>query len=109
AFGQLPVWGPFVLTFGLMTFVLSTILGWSYYGERAVEYLFGAKSIFPYRLLWVAAVMAGSMAELNLVWDFADALNALMAVPNFVSLLLLSTMLARETRTYFAPHPREAW
>lgn len=101
AFAHIPVLGPFVLTFGLMTFVLSTILGWSYYGERAVEYLFGDKAIFPYRLLWVAAVMVGAVLKLGLVWDFADVANALMAVPNLVSLLLLSGVIAAETRRYF--------
>lgn len=101
AFGQLPGLGPFILTFGLMTFVLSTILGWSYYGERAVEYLFGPKSIFPYRLLWVAAVMVGTLIPIDLVWGFADFINALMTLPNLVSLLLLSGVIARETRRYF--------
>ncbi|MGA0333054.1 MAG: alanine/glycine:cation symporter family protein [Kiritimatiellia bacterium] len=103
AFAHIPVLGPFVLTFGLMTFVISTILGWSYYGERAVEYLFGEKAIFPYRLLWVAAVMIGSVLKLGLVWDFADVTNALMAVPNLVSLLLLSGVIASETKRYFRP------
>jgi AGCS family alanine or glycine:cation symporter len=107
AFAQLPVWGPFVLTFGLMTFVMSTILGWSYYGERAAEYLFGSTIITPYRLLWVGAVLLGSLAELNLVWNLADTLNALMAVPNLISLLLLSGLIARETKSYFLAHPRE--
>ncbi len=107
AFGQLPIWGPFILTFGLMTFVLSTILGWSYYGERAAEFLFGPRVILPYRLLWVGAVLLGSLAELDLVWDFADAMNALMAVPNLLSLLLLSGLVARETREYLVANPRE--
>ena len=107
AFGQLPVWGPFILTFGLLTFVLSTILGWSYYGERAAEYLFGPKVIAPYRVLWVAAVLVGSLVKLSLVWDFADTLNALMALPNLLSLLLLSGVIARETKAYLAEHPKD--
>ncbi|MDA3874032.1 MAG: sodium:alanine symporter family protein [Kiritimatiellae bacterium] len=102
AFGHLPILGPFILTFGLMTFVLSTILGWSYYGERAAEYLFGSKVIRPYRVLWVIAVMVGSVVQLDLVWNFADVLNALMAVPNLISLLLLSGVVAAETKRYFA-------
>ncbi len=107
AFGQLPVWGPFILTFGLMTFVLSTILGWSFYGERAAEYLFGAKVIPVYRVLWVVAVMVGSLAHLGMVWDFADTLNALMTLPNIVALFLLSGVIASETKSYFAQHPKD--
>ncbi|MHB1392194.1 MAG: alanine/glycine:cation symporter family protein [Clostridia bacterium] len=100
AFDQIPVVGPIVLTIGLLTFVFSTILGWSYYGERAVEYLFGKKIIMPYRLLWVVGVFVGSVMSLPLVWDLADAMNAMMAIPNLVSLLLLSGVIASETRKY---------
>jgi len=107
AFGQLPVFGPFILTFGLMTFVLSTILGWSYFGERAAEYLLGPRVVKPYRVLWVLAVMAGSLVKLELVWDFADVLNALMAVPNLISLLLLNGVVASETRRYLRGEPPE--
>lgn len=92
--------GPVILSVGLLTFVFSTILGWSYYGEKACEYLFGSRSILPYRLLWVAAILVGSVAKLQAVWDFADIANALMAVPNLVSLLLLSGVVAAETRKY---------
>jgi AGCS family alanine or glycine:cation symporter len=98
AFGDLPVVGPIVLTVGLLTFVFSTILGWSYYGEKAAEYLFGSAIIKPYRLLWVAAVMAGSVATLPAVWSFADIANGLMAIPNLVSLIVLSGVLVAETR-----------
>lgn len=100
AFQQIPVIGPIVLTVGLLTFVFSTILGWSYYGERAVEYLFGKKIILPYRVLWVIGVFVGSVMSLPLVWDLADAMNAMMAIPNLVSLLLLSGIIASETRKY---------
>lgn len=100
AFEQIPVVGSAVLTIGLLVFVFSTILGWSYYGERAMEYIFGKRSIKPYRLLWVAAVMIGSIARLPMVWNFADAANALMAIPNLISLLLLSGLIVSETRTY---------
>ena len=100
AFADLHVVGPIVLTVGLLTFVFSTILGWSYYGEKAAEYLFGPRVVLPYRVLWVAAVMAGSVVTLQAVWSFADIANGLMAVPNLVSLLLLSGVVARETGTY---------
>jgi AGCS family alanine or glycine:cation symporter len=98
AFGDLPVVGPAVLTVGLLTFVFSTILGWAYYGEKACEYLFGTRSIATYRLLWVAAVMAGSVAPLPIVWSAADITNALMAIPNLISLLVLAPVIVDETR-----------
>lgn len=100
AFRQLPVIGPVILTTGLLTFVFSTILGWSYYGEKAVEYLFGLKAVFPYRILWILAVFLGSVAAVPLVWDFSDSMNALMAVPNLISLILLCPVLIAETRKY---------
>lgn len=100
AFSHIPVIGPIVLTVGLFTFVFSTILGWSYYGEKAAEYLFGGKAIFPYRCLWVVAVMVGSVASLPIVWSFADAANGLMAVPNLISLIALSGVLVKLTRDY---------
>jgi AGCS family alanine or glycine:cation symporter len=100
AFSHFPIVGPVVLTVGLLTFVFSTILGWSYYGERAVEYLFGKIAIKPYRYLWVIAVMLGSISSLPLVWDLADTMNALMAIPNLVALLLLSGVVVSETRKY---------
>ncbi len=99
-FAHIPVVGPIVLTVGLLTFVYSTILGWSYYGERAMEYLFGKRSIAPYRILWVLAVFGGSVASFPLVWGLADAMNALMAIPNVISLLLLSGVLVADTRKY---------
>jgi AGCS family alanine or glycine:cation symporter len=100
AFDDFSVIGPIVLTVGLLTFVFSTILGWSYYGEKAAEYLFGRKVILPYRVLWVGAVMAGSVLSLPAVWSFADIANGLMAVPNLISLLLLSRVLVQETQTF---------
>lgn len=106
AFAEVPVIGPVVLTFGLLTFVFSTILGWSYYGEKAMEYLFGPKTITPYRWVWVAAVMVGSVASLQIVWTFADIANALMAVPNLISLLLLSPVIVSETKDYFSREVR---
>lgn len=100
AFSTIPVVGPVVLIVGLFTFVFSTILGWSYYGEKAMEYLLGKKSILPYRIAWVAAVYVGSVHSLSLVWGFADAANALMAIPNIFSVLLLSPVIVAETRKY---------
>ncbi len=100
AFEDLPVVGPLVLTVGLLTFVFSTILGWSYYGEKAAEYLFGSRAIRPYRWLWVVAVMVGSVTSLPSVWAFADIANALMALPNLISLIALSGVLVAETRRH---------
>ena len=100
AFSQIPYVGPTVLVVGLLTFVFSTILGWSYYGERAMEYLCGKKAILPYRVAWVIAVYAGSVMTLPLVWDLADAMNALMALPNLVALILLSKVIVAETQKY---------
>jgi AGCS family alanine or glycine:cation symporter len=100
AFDDIPYAGPIVLTVGLLTFVFSTILGWSYYGEKAAEYLLGPRVVLPYRWLWVAAVMVGSVSTLKAVWSFADVANGLMAVPNLVSLLVLSPVVVSETRRY---------
>ncbi|HNT27427.1 MAG TPA: sodium:alanine symporter family protein [bacterium] len=100
AFSQLGAFGPALLTFGLLTFVFSTILGWSYYGEKAIEYLFGHASVRPYRWLWVAMVMLGSTLSLGAVWTFADISNGLMALPNLIALLLLNGVIVAETRRY---------
>jgi AGCS family alanine or glycine:cation symporter len=100
AFADIPTIGPIVLTFGLLTFVFSTILGWSYYGEKAAEYLFGEGVVTPYRVMWVIAVMVGSVASLPAVWSFADIANGMMAVPNLISLIALSGVAVAETRRY---------
>lgn len=100
AFGQIPVVGPIVLTVGLITFAFSTILGWSYYGERGAEYLFGKKIIIPYKIVYVIFTFLGSVMSLGLVWNIADALNALMALPNLVCILLLSGVIVKETDLY---------
>ena len=102
AFTAIPIIGPMVLTIGLLTFVFSTILGWSYYGEKAAEYLFGHRAIMPYRWLWVAAVMVGSVATIPIVWSFSDIANALMAIPNLISLLVLSSVVHAQTKDYLA-------
>ena len=100
AFGMIPYVGTPILTFGIITFSFSTILGWSYYGERAMEYLAGKKSIVFYRIIFILMVFAGSTMSLSLVWNLADIFNALMAIPNLISLLLLSGVIARETQHY---------
>jgi AGCS family alanine or glycine:cation symporter len=102
AFAEIKYVGPIILTTGLLTFVFSTILGWSYYGEKAIEYLFGPASIKPYRWVWVVAVMIGSVVSLKLAWTLADITNGLMAVPNLIALLLLNGVVASETKKYFA-------
>jgi AGCS family alanine or glycine:cation symporter len=98
----LPGVGAYIVTFGLSIFAFTTILGWSYYGEKCIEYLFGIKAIIPFRVLWVIAVPLGATAQLSLVWLVADTLNALMAIPNLIALLLLSPVVFKLTRDYFA-------
>jgi AGCS family alanine or glycine:cation symporter len=98
AFSQVPVLGPLVLTIALMTFVFSTLVGWSYIGEKSIEYLAGVRAVLPFRCVWVLLVFVGATSELSLVWNFSDVANALMALPNLLSLLLLSGLIARETR-----------
>jgi AGCS family alanine or glycine:cation symporter len=100
AFSKIPAVGTPLLTFGLLTFAFSTILGWCYYGERAVEYLKGKRWMIVYRILYIVAVFIGSVANLAVVWNFADCMNALMAIPNLLSLLFLSGILIHETRKY---------
>ncbi|MBR2383127.1 MAG: alanine:cation symporter family protein, partial [Anaerotignum sp.] len=100
AFGAIPTIGPAVLTFGLITFAWSTILGWSYYGERAWVYLVGVKSIMPFRIAWTLVVFVGCVAALEVVWNVADTLNACMAFPNMVALIGLSGVIASETKKY---------
>ena len=100
AFGKIPYIGSIILTIGLVTFAFSTILGWSYYAEKAIEYLAGKKFIKIYRVLWVILVFVGAVADLSLVWDIADGTNALMAIPNLISLVFLSGVIVAETRKY---------
>jgi len=100
AFGKLPVIGPLILSVGIITFAFSTILGWSYYGEKAIEYLGGKRLIKIYRIAWVIAIYFGAVLNLSLVWNIADSMNALMAIPNLISLLFLSNIIVKETRKY---------
>ncbi len=102
AFAHIGVFGDIILIGGLLTFVFSTILGWSYYGEKAVEYLVGIKSVFYYRLAWVAAVFIGCIWKSDAVWNFSDMMNGLMAIPNLIAMLLLSGVIAAETKRYFS-------
>ncbi|HFR3774954.1 TPA: alanine/glycine:cation symporter family protein [Streptococcus suis] len=94
--------GALALTISLVLFAFTTILGWSYYGERCIEFLFGTKSILPYRLLFVAMVALGGFLKLDLIWTIADIVNGLMALPNLIALLALSPVIIKETRQYFA-------
>ena len=93
-------WGKLLVTLGTITFAFSTILAWEYYGEKCFEYIFGEKYILIYRYAWVIFVFIGALIKLDLVWNFSDAMNALMAVPNLIGLVLLSGVLFRETKTY---------
>ena len=104
AFSMIPVIGLPVLVIGLITFAFSTILGWYYYGERCAVYLFGEKIILLYKILWVAGVFLGSMLKIGLVWDLADLMNGLLAIPNIFAVLLLSGVIARETKRYAGSH-----
>ncbi len=100
AFGKIPYIGAPLLTFGLVTFAFSTTLGWSYYGERCVEYLKGRRWMLAYRLLYIVSIFIGCVISLDLVWNIADCMNALMAIPNLISLICLSGVLVNETRKY---------
>ena len=94
-------WGGYVVTISLTMFAFSTMLGWSYYGEKSIEYLLGERSILPYRIAFIVAIFFGAIKSLELVWGLSDVMNGLMALPNLVGLLLLSGVIAREAREYF--------
>lgn len=100
AFSMIPIIGKPLLSFGLFTFAFTTIIGWSYYGERCVEYLSGKRWLKSYRVIYILTVFIGSVVNLGVVWDIADIMNALMALPNLIALLLLSGVLIRETKKY---------
>ena len=99
-FADLPIVGPIVLAVGLLIFVFTTILGWSYYGEKAAEYLWGEKSIKIYRWLWVIAVMVCSVMTLPMVWSLADIANAMMAIPNLIALIALHKVVVKQTKEF---------
>lgn len=94
--------GQYVVTIGLILFAFSTILGWSYYGEKSIEYIFGEKAVKPYRFIWVVFVGIGAVAKLDFVWSLSDTFNGLMAIPNLIGLLALSPVIVSETRNYLA-------
>ena len=104
AFAMIPKIGLPILVIGLITFAFSTILGWYYYGERCAVYLLGEKVIPVYKVLWVLGVFVGSVMTLNTVWNIADILNGLMAIPNILAVLLLSKVIAQETKKYEGEH-----
>jgi AGCS family alanine or glycine:cation symporter len=93
--------GGMIVSIGIILFAYSTILGWAYYGEKCAEYLLGSKVIMPYRYIWVIFVAVGAIAKLSFVWDLADTLNGLMAIPNLIGLLLLSGVVVSETKDFF--------
>lgn len=101
AFEEGIAYGGYIVTFGLIFFAFSTLLGWSYYGERCMEYLFGSKSIIIYRLIFIPLIVVGAVGGLQAIWDLADTLNGLMALPNLIGLLLLSPVIVRLTKEYF--------
>lgn len=100
AFDQIPIIGPLILVIGIISFAFSTILGWAYYGERCVEYFAGKKGLIPYRVLYIAVAVIAPVVALDVVWDIADILNALMAIPNLIAVLLLSPVIVKETKKY---------
>ena len=102
AFDQSLPGGAIIVTLGLVFFAFTTILGWSVYGLRCVEFLFGIKAVWPFRLLWVAAIPLGAVLKLDFVWLLADTLNALMALPNLLALILLAPVVFKLTREYFS-------
>jgi len=92
--------GNYIVTFGLVIFAFTTLIGWSYYGERCAEYIFGGNIIIPYRMLWVAATLAGTMFKLSFVWLLADVMNGFMAIPNLIALAVLSPVIFKVTKEY---------
>ncbi|TEA74214.1 alanine/glycine:cation symporter family protein [Allopusillimonas ginsengisoli] len=104
----MPGYGGAILTLSLVIFAFTTILGWSYYGEKCWEFLVGTRAIFPYRAIWVLAVPLGAIAQLDFAWLLADTLNGLMAIPNLIGLLLLSPVVVSLTREYFTDRKQYA-
>lgn len=105
-FGLPGQWGHWIVTVGLVLFAFSTILGWSYYGERNLERLFGRRAVVPFRILFSLVVFVGCTTELEVVWNFSDVANGLMALPNLIGILILSGLIARETRHYLKHDPK---
>lgn len=99
-------WGHWIVTVGLVMFAYSTILGWAYYGERNIERLLGHRAVMPFRVLFSLVVYFGCTVPLGVVWNFSDVMNGLMAIPNLIGLLILSGLIARETRHYLKHDPK---
>jgi AGCS family alanine or glycine:cation symporter len=97
----LPGFGNYIVAISLAIFAFTTILGWSFYGERCIEFLFGTRAIVPYRVVWIAAIPVGATVNLGFIWLVADTLNAMMALPNLIALLLLSPVVFKLSRAYF--------
>jgi AGCS family alanine or glycine:cation symporter len=95
-------WGDVVVTGGLVLFAYSTVIGWSYYGETGVVYLFGAKAALPYRIAWLVFIYLGAVGSLHLIWDVADTLNGLMAIPNLIGVLFSIPLLLRLQKEFFS-------
>lgn len=104
AFGSAIPGGELVVTVGVVLFATTTMIGWSFYGERCVVYLFGTRGIVPFRVLWVLAIPVGAATDLGLIWLIADTLNAFMAIPNLIALLLLSPVVFTLSKSYFSRH-----
>jgi AGCS family alanine or glycine:cation symporter len=102
AFGSAIPGGELVVTLGVVLFATTTMIGWSFYGERCVVYLFGTRGIMPFRVLWVLAIPLGAATDLGLIWLIADTLNAFMAIPNLIALLLLSPVVFTLSKSYFS-------
>ncbi|MBL1234531.1 MAG: alanine:cation symporter family protein, partial [Rhodobiaceae bacterium] len=99
--------GAEIVSLAIVVFAFTTILGWSYYGERAIQYLFGTKAIWPYRILWVAAIPVGATLDLGFVWLLSDTLNAMMALPYLIGLIILGPMVFRITKEYWDKKARD--
>lgn len=99
-------WGHWIVTIALAMFAFSTILGWSYYGERNIEKLFGRRAVLPFRVVFSLIVYVGCTTQLGVVWSFSDVMNGLMAIPNLIGILILSGLIARETRAYLKHDPK---
>lgn len=100
AFSQIPVLGSIILVFGIITFAYTTVLGWSYYGERCAEYLFGKRATIFFKIIFVFVILLGPVIELDIVWSLSDIFNALMAVPNIIALVCTSGLIAKETKKW---------
>ncbi|HUH52633.1 MAG TPA: sodium:alanine symporter family protein [Microbacteriaceae bacterium] len=99
-------WGHWIVTLGVIFFAFSTLLGWSYYGERNFERIFGRRAVMPFRLFFSVIVFVGATTELEIIWSFSDVMNGLMALPNLIGLLILSGLVARETKAYIKFDPK---